>query len=279
MKSQPHRKRHLVVYFFLTFAISWGLIIILTGIGNFPIDPDTSQELLPLLYVSMLFGPGIAGILMIGLTGGKEGLRRLTSRLFRWRVKYWWYIIAFLGTPILASLILLILTYVSAEFQITLFRSENLPTLILNGILAGLMVGLFEEIGWSGFAIPRLTLRFNIFISGIIVGVIWGAWHFILFWERDSFAGIFPLLILLGRLFAWLPPFRILMVWIFNKTESLLLTIFTHLSLVFTTTVIVPMTLSGKALLTWIVIWSVVLWIVVFILRKVDRSLSLKSFG
>ena len=42
--------------------------------------------------------------------------------------------------------------------------------------MAGLMVGIFEELGWTGFAIPRLRLRYNVFTTGIIVGLVWGAW-------------------------------------------------------------------------------------------------------
>ena len=132
---------------------------------------------------------------------------------------------------------------------------------VIGGITAGIMVGIFEEIGWTGFMLPRMIKRYSVLFSGLIIGLIWGLWHFILFWEADSFSGAFPLFLLLGRLFAWLPPFRILLVYLYNQTESLFLVILAHASLVFTTTVIVPMTLTGEALLTWILVWSVVLWI------------------
>jgi len=169
-------------------------------------------------------------------------------------------------------LLLFILSIFSPEFQIDLFKSENVSGLLLNGLIAGIMVGIFEEIGWTGFVIPRLLHRNSIFKTGLIVGLLWGFWHFILFWENESFLGALPFLILIGRLFSWLPPFRILMVWIYKRTKSLLLVILTHLSLVVTTTVIVPMTLAGTGLLIWLLVWSLLLWFLAFIVLRLDQS-------
>jgi membrane protease YdiL (CAAX protease family) len=142
------------------------------------------------------------------------------------------------------------------------------------GIMTGIMVGFFEEVGWSGYIVPNLRLRYNIAVTGLIVGFLWGAWHFILFWEGDSFAKTLPLLILLARLFAWLPPFRVLMVWILDRTGSLLLVILMHASLVFTTTVLVPMTLTGKSLLTWLIIWSLALWLMAGAITMSKREIN-----
>lgn len=272
MKIKHFIKEHsVIVYFFIAFTISWGFVVILTGPNNIPINTEKSQELLPFLYVSMLFGPSVAGIFLTGLLDGKTGFRKLMSRLLKWRVNIRWYALALLATPLLAFLLLLALSLLSSEFQLNIFKSDNLASLLLNGIIAGVMVGIFEEIGWTGFIIPRLSQRYSILANGLIVGFLWGAWHFILFWERESFFEALPLLILLGRLFVWLPPFRVLMVWIYSRTESLLLVILTHVSLVFTTTTLVPMTLTGISLLTWILIWGVLLWVVVFAIIVVNR--------
>ncbi len=255
-------KRYQVITFFiLVFTISWVLIIILAGPGNIPIDPEQSKSLLPLLYVMMLVGPSAAGVLLIGLVYGKEGFRNFKTRLFRWRVGIHWYFVALLATPVLSSLILLTLSRISPEFNIAILNSEDKTTIILTGLMTGIMVGFFEETGWSGYIVPRLRLRYSIVNTGIIIGFIWGAWHFILFWEGNSFSKTLPLFILLARLFAWLPPFRVLMVWILDRTGSLLIVIITHASLVFTTTVLVPMTLTGKNLLIWLIVWSLALWL------------------
>jgi membrane protease YdiL (CAAX protease family) len=256
------KRYQVITYFILVFAISWVLIILLAGPGNIPLDPEQSESRLPLLYAMMLLGPGAAGVLLIGLVDGKEGFRNFMTRLFRWRVGIHWYLVALLGTPILSSLILLILSCLSPEFNLGIFNSEDKTTSIMTGIITGIMVGFFEETGWSGFIVPKLRLRYSITITGLIVGSLWGAWHFILFWEGDSFSKTLPLFILLARLFAWLPPFRVLMVWILDSTGSLFIVILTHASLVFTTTVLVPMTLTGKNLLIWLIVWSLALWII-----------------
>jgi membrane protease YdiL (CAAX protease family) len=267
-------KRHpAITCFSLAFIISWGLIIMLAGPGNMPIDAERSQELLPLLYAMMLVGPSVSGLLLIGLVSGKEGFRNLLAQLLLWRVNIRWYAISLLTAPLIASVILLILSSISPEFEPGIFLADRDAGLIFVGVFTGLMVGLFEEIGWSGFIIPLLRKRYSILITGLMVGLLWGAWHFILFWERDSFSGTLPLLIILGRLFAWLPPFRVFMAWILDRTGSLLMVILTHASLVFTTTVIVPLSLDGMNLLTWLLLWGGVLWIIVLVISLFDGGI------
>ncbi|MEJ2596379.1 MAG: CPBP family intramembrane metalloprotease [bacterium] len=260
------------IYFLLTVLLSWGLVIILAGPNNLPIDPERSADLLPVLYISMLLGPSAAGLLMTGLTEGKRGFTELRARLMKWRAGIHWYAFALFAPPVAAILILLLLSLFSSQFQPSIQLSDQGSRMIMNGVLAGIMVGLFEEIGWTGFLIPRMLQRHTLRTTGLTVGVLWGAWHFILFWESDSFYAGLPFLVLLGRLFAWLPPFRVIMVWIYDQTDSLPLVILTHASLVFTTTVLVPMTLSGTLLLAWILTWGVILWIAGLILTHSKRE-------
>ena len=266
------RKFASTIYFLLTVILSWGLVIILAGPENMPIDPEKSADLLPVLYISMLVGPFAAGLLMIGLSSGRQGFKDLGSRLLKWKTGLHWYVIALFATPLAATLLLLILSLFSSQFQPSIQLSGQGLSMIINGVVAGIMVGLFEEIGWTGFLIPRMRQRHSLLTTGLIVGVLWGLWHFILFWESDSFYGGLAFLILLGRLFAWLPPFRVIMVWIYDRTGSLPLVILTHASLVFTTTVLVPMSLSGSLLLTWILSWGAVLWIVALIITSISKG-------
>jgi len=271
------KRNPLLSCFSLVFVLSWGLIVILAGPGNIPINAEQSEKLLPLLYTMMLVGPGLAGLLLTGLVNGKAGFRNLRARLLKWRVGIRWYLLALLTAPIVALSILFILSFFSPEFNPGFFSSNEKAFVLLSGIFTGLMVGLFEEICWSGFIIPRMRQRYQIMTTGLIVGLLWGAWHFILFWESDSFSGILPLLIILGRLFAWLPPFRVFMVWILDRTESLLLVILTHASLVLTTTVLVPVNLTGKNLLIWLILWGAVLWIVVLAIARFNSRIFFRK--
>jgi hypothetical protein len=86
------------------------------------------------------------------------------------------------------------------------------------------------------------------------VGIPWGAWHFLLFWEGDSFSGAAPLTLLLVRLFAWLPAYRILMAWTYDHTGSLLVAVLMHASLA-ATQLLTPPPGTGADSLMWILRW------------------------
>ena len=60
-----------------------------------------------------------------------------------------------------------------------IFTSTDKASFLLFGIAVGLGAGFFEELGWTGFAVPRLRRRYGVLTTGLIVGVLWGAWHFL----------------------------------------------------------------------------------------------------
>jgi membrane protease YdiL (CAAX protease family) len=124
-----------------------------------------------------------------------------------------------------------------------------------------LLVGFFEEIGWTGFAVPHLRARHSILTTGLAVGVVWGAWHFPLFWEGDSFSATLPFAILLIRLFAWLPPFRVLLVWVHDRTQSLPVVMMMHAAVSFVAIALAPETLSGARLLTSLLVSAATVWL------------------
>jgi membrane protease YdiL (CAAX protease family) len=261
-------KRHsLLIYFTLTFIISWGAVLILAGPNGIPVAEDQAV----VLGMALLLGPSVAGILLTGLTSGRDGFRKLLSHLLRWRVSARWYAVALLAAPLSAVVVLLVLSLFSPEFTPLIFISDDKASLILMGLVAGLMVGCFEELGWTGFAIPLMRLRYSVFATGLTVGLLWGAWHFIMFWESDSFSGTFPLAILLVRLFSWLPAYRILMVWVYDRTESLLVVMLMHVSLVAAMIFFDP-PLTGWGLLTYLLARAAVLWVIVAAVTVVNRG-------
>ena len=261
-------KRHsLLIYFTLTFIISWGAVLILAGPNGIPVAEDQAV----VLGMALLLGPSVAGILLTGLTSGRDGFRKLLSHLLRWRVSARWYAVALLTAPLSAVVVLLVLSLFSPEFTPLIFISDDKASLILMGLVAGLMVGCVEELGWTGFAIPLMRLRYSVFATGLTVGLLWGAWHFIMFWESDSFSGTFLLAILLLRLFSWLPAYRILMVWVYDRTESLLVVMLMHVSLVAAMIFFDP-PLTGWGLLTYLLARAAVLWVIVAAVTVVNRG-------
>jgi membrane protease YdiL (CAAX protease family) len=223
----------------------------------------------------MLVGPTGTGLLLTGLLDGREGFRKLRSHLLKWRVNIRWYAVAILTAPIVVTTILLGLSLTSAEFQPAVFTSDEKFALVITSIAMGLAVGFFEELGWTGFAVPRLKLHYSVLSTGLIVGMVWGAWHFPPFWKGDTFSATLPLILLLGQLFSWLPPYRIIMVWVYDHTESLLLSVLMHASLLGSLKALVPADLSGATLITWIFSWAIALWIIIAVGNTIkERWLS-----
>ena len=96
IKSHP-----LLSYFALAFAISWGAILIVVGPGGILGTKEIPEVLMPFLYLAMLVGPSVAGILLTGLLYGRVGFRDLLARMTRWRVGARWYAVALLTAPLL----------------------------------------------------------------------------------------------------------------------------------------------------------------------------------
>lgn len=258
-------RRHPVLsYFALTFAIGWGGVLMVVGPGGLPITAETFKTTPLVAILAWLAGPSVAGILVTVLVAGRAGLRELLSRLLRWRVGARWYAVALLTAPLVSTAVLLTLALFSRAFLPVIVTTDGLAALLLSSIVAGLMVGIFEELGWTGFAIPWLRRRYGILTTGLFMGVLWGAYHFLFSWKSDSFAGALPLAILLASLFSWLPAYRVLMVWVYDRTESLLVVVLMHASLVVSQLVLAePLALAGLPLLTSILALAAALWVVV----------------
>jgi uncharacterized protein len=193
----------------------------------------------------MLAGPPVAGLLMAALASGRAGLPELGSRLLRWRVDGGWYAAALLAAPALQLAVLLSLSLVSPVFLPAIVTADDKAVLLVPGILVGLAGGLVEEIGWTGFAIPRLRLRHGVTATGSIVGLLWGGWHLLqMWWVGITSSEAIPLAVFLPVYFissiASLTAYRVLMVRVYDGTGSLLLSILTHASYIFTTLFVLP---------------------------------------
>lgn len=251
--------RHpLTAYFILVFIISWGAILLFFGLEGLPAEPDQAQ----MLGMALLLGPTVAMLIMTALVDGKAGFGRIWGRLKKWNFGGGNYALALLTAPGTALLTLLTLTLVDPQYTPKIIGTDGKLSLLLMGIGAGLFIAVFEELGWTGFAVPRLLGSYSSLKSGIITGLLWGLWHFPPFWQVDSFTGGLPLLLLAARLFSWIVAYRVLMVRLYRRTKSLPAVILMHMSLVVCMIAIEP-PLEGEALLTYILSWTGVLWAVV----------------
>jgi membrane protease YdiL (CAAX protease family) len=256
-------KRHSVlIYFALVFVISWGGGFLILGPVGFPLRAEEFASLGPLLYAATLGGPSLAGILLTALVDERPGLRELLARLRRWRAGWSSYALALLPALVMTATVLL-LSLVSSDFRPAFIESNDKGGIVMRALGPSLLVGVFEEIGWTGFAVPHLRSRHSILRTGLTVGFVWGAWHFPLFWEVDSLSAPLPFAILLTRLFSWLPALRVLMVWIYDRTQSLPVVMFMHAAATFISIILAPETLTGARLLTSLLVSAATTWLLV----------------
>jgi uncharacterized protein len=258
-------ERHpLLSYFALTFAISWGSFVLVVGPGGFPGTGSQFDTLTTFVVLAMLAGPSVAGLLLTGLVDRKAGLRELLSRLLKWRVGARWYAAALLTAPILAAAVLFALSISSP-----IFTTDAKTSLVLTSVVAGLIGGFFEELGWTGFAVPRMRQRYGVLATGLVVGVLWGAWHLLqILWVGGTYSGGLPLVLFLILYFfsgvAQLTAYRVLMVWVYDCTGgSLLVAMLMHTSLIVGTIFIFTPLATGVAFLTYTWVLAAALWVTV----------------
>lgn len=256
-----------LTFYTLVFAISWGGILILVGPGRIPGTPEEVERLFPFALIVLFAGPSISGILMTGVISGKDGLRELFSGLHRWRVDLRWYAVALLTGPILVTAILLALSVVSPVFVPGIVTTDDRVALLLFGLAWGLIGGgLLEELGWTGFVVPRLRLRHGALATGLFVGLLWGTWHFLIaIWASRALAGEQSLTNFVAGFLAFyllaLPAYRVLMVCVYDRTASLLVAMLMHAFLSASTLILQPATTTGQ--LTWNLVLAATLWVVV----------------
>ena len=251
-------ERHAVAtYYALVFAISWGGILLVLGRDGL----FSTGTTMAVAGVLILVGPPVASLLLTGLVDGRAGLRRLASRLQRWRVGARWYMVALLAGPLVMGATTFGLSLASPEFRPDIVTAEDKLGIVAAGIAIGLVGPFLEELGWTGFALPRLRRRYGVLTTGLLMGLLWGAWHFPLFAGDTDPEGTVPAALLVAAvLFAWLVPYRVLMVWVYDRTGSLLMAYLMHAPITATVYVLGSEVTSGTAHVTGVLVWGAVFW-------------------
>jgi hypothetical protein len=264
-------------YYLLVFAISWGgILILIGGPSNIPGTKEQAEKLFFPALVIMFAGPFISGILMNFIIDGKEGFRQLLSHLLRWRVEGSWYGIAIFTGPLLVASVLFGLSIFNQDFLPGILTTKDKVGLMIFGITWGLIGGgLLEETGWTGFAIPHLRKRYSILSTGLIVGLLWGIWHFMIaFWASNYMVGagsstMFVAGFLTFYLLA-LPSYRVLLVYVYYRTASLPVIMLMHAFLSASTLIFQP-SATGEIAFIWNLVLSIVLWIIVATVANTNR--------
>jgi uncharacterized protein len=188
----------LATFFVLAYAFAWSLVLL------------TSVSIV--FGFLALFGPAAAAILVIAGVDGRTGMRALLQGLTIWRVGLRWYVVA-LALPALLSLAVAGLSLALGAPATVRFNELSPVTLTLFILVIG------EELGWRGYALPRLQARYGSLVASLILGIIWAGWHL----PNQFIPGLefyrygFPAFAL------YVVPMTVLFTWLANQTRGSLL--------------------------------------------------------
>lgn len=201
------RKYPLTAFFTLTLAVTW-----LAFISYY-----YSTDGIPWFT----FGPMVAGITMAAVTGGLKQVKSLLAATFRWKVNPIWYLAA-IGLPFASQYLSVLL---NPMFGSAAPAWGNIPPVMeIIPMVALLLVfsgPVGEEIGWRGFALPRLLEKYQALSASLILGTVWAIWHLPLILVNDftAYGALMPVIA------------AIVFTWVFqNSRGSVLLAILMHAS-------------------------------------------------
>lgn len=206
--------RHIAAFYALAFGFTWlcQLPALLASRGAI-VGP--MERFLPLSGLGGL-GPLVAAVVMGRLDGGVGAVFR---PLLRWRVNVAWYAVALFGVGAL---------FVAGRAVYGLLGGHDGGPYLYLPVEPERMVALAvfpfgEEVGWRGYAMPRLQERVGALRASVVHGLLWALWHLFMF----QIVGVS-----LAMLLALVPFFvagSVLFTWVYNRTGgSLLLAVLAH---------------------------------------------------
>lgn len=249
--------RHPVLsYFALTYVISWSgaLLVVLPHLLRRESVPKLAGIL---MFPAMLLGPSVATLVLTRLLDGRAGLSELFARMRGVSFGSRWYAMLLVPPALVFAVLLCLKTLVSATYT---------PNHFLPGFGFGLLAGFFEEIGWTGYAFPRMRKYWSPFASAAFLGVLWGAWHLpvIDYLGAATPHGAYLLPFFLAFTFA-MTAMRELIAFIYTRTNSVLFAQLMHASSTSALAVLSPPGVSAAQEAVWYAVYGAALWAVVAI--------------
>ena len=252
------RRLPLAVYFALAYGFSVLALIVIGPpdlSGESPV-PSSSLVMFPILVV----GVGTSGLVLTAVTGGRQGVRELGRKMSRWRLGRW--ALALLIPPVGIIAVLFVFRLLGTPA----FAQEPTVGFTLFGLGIGLVAGFFEEIGWTGFAYPRMSARFGALGGALSLGVLWGIWHFPVV---DSLGAASPHGPYLPEYFAAfvaaMVAMRVLIAWLYTNTGSVLVAQLLHASSTASLVALSAPHVSPAQEALWYVAYAALLWLIVAI--------------
>jgi hypothetical protein len=190
-------RNDLAVFFVLAFLLSWYPWVI--GMVRGKVSGPN-----PL-------GPFMAALVVTGLAEGRSGMRMLFGRIIRARIGWSSYAIIF-GLPILLCAVALAVMAAIGQ-PISGPSSTAWRELPERFVFIFLFIGLGEEPGWRGFALPRLQKQHSPLVASLTLAPIWALWHLPLMGNE------FPPAIIPAFLIS-LVGGTLIQTWLFNRSKG-----------------------------------------------------------
>lgn len=243
-------KKEIIIFSVIVIALSSLICFISYKLD----DPNVS--------ILTVFTPSIVALILTAITKGKKGVSELFVKQTVQKTAFKWLLLSVIGIPVLASLAML----TSLSFDISRFNLRT--TQLLPQIVVIVFIAVGEEYGWRGFLLPKLMNKFNLFYSSIILGLIWGFWHFPAYLIGTGV----PLQMDFMVFLLWVVLATLFISWIYYYTKSVLTSILAHISanVAFNYLLILP-EFTGSMNTFWVFIaYLLVLMMMVFYLRRKD---------
>jgi uncharacterized protein len=210
------------IFFFVTYVLSWTFWYAAARLMR---GPNAAEGAAMVLIYLGTFTPGIVALALTVHADGSAGARKLLARLVQHDVNARWYVFAITFTAAVEVAVALIHRMAFGAWPP--FGGTPIALMFAGTLLSLITLGQAgEELGWRGFALPRLTKAMGLGWASIVLGMIWAAWHlplFFLFPTADTHGQSFPLY------FAQVVGLSVAFGWLWWRTNgSLLLTMLLH---------------------------------------------------
>lgn len=216
--SQFVRRHSLAAFLVLSYGLAWALLMPLAIFRDATAGPYTT---LALLISSNI--PSAVAIALTAIGLGRGATRKLLGRLLIWRVGWRWYLLLLAPTALVVGTITLVAITRGGPTAALAMPLSNAIFFVAFMTFPGSATG--EEIGWRGFALPRLQFRHTALIASLIVGSLHGLWHLPL-WLRgdaDHQLSVYPAFLIQAIGLA------VIYTWLYNSTKgSVLLAVLFH---------------------------------------------------